>query len=142
MSWPSSPLPSLSTKLKFSATAEKAKSFRRNHDCITGASLNFPPLCLHKSAKRCSFASGNQQFVTDVNCSESAFGIISHKFGSRSLKEIQMAAPAVARSQLLRRRSTRITLNTPVSISGEDRAKASFSLSAKAVNLSKHGAAI
>ena len=53
-----------------------------------------------------------------------------------------MAAPAVARSQLLRRRSTRITLNTPVSISGEDRAKASFSLSAKAVNLSKHGAAI
>lgn len=53
-----------------------------------------------------------------------------------------MAAPAVARSQLLRRRSTRITLNTPIGISGEDRATGSFSVSAKAVNLSKHGAAV
>ena len=53
-----------------------------------------------------------------------------------------MAAPAVARSQLLRRRSTRIRLNTPIGISGEDRAKGSFSVSAKAVNLSKHGAAV
>jgi len=53
-----------------------------------------------------------------------------------------MAAPAVARTQLLRRRSTRITLNTPVGISGEDRAVGAFSVSAKAINLSKHGAAI
>ena len=53
-----------------------------------------------------------------------------------------MAAPAVARTQLLRRRSTRITLNTPVGISGEDGAKGSFAISAKAINLSKHGAAI
>lgn len=53
-----------------------------------------------------------------------------------------MVAPAVARSRLLRRRSTRVTLNTPLGISGEDRAKGSFSASAKAINLSKHGAAI
>lgn len=53
-----------------------------------------------------------------------------------------MAAPAIARSQLLRRRSKRITLNTPIGVSGEDRASGSFSLSAKAINLSKHGAAV
>jgi PilZ domain-containing protein len=53
-----------------------------------------------------------------------------------------MASPAVGRNQLLRRRSTRITLNTPVGISGEDRAKTSFSVSAKATNLNRHGAAV
>ena len=53
-----------------------------------------------------------------------------------------MASAAVARTQLLRRRSARITLNTPIAISGEDRAKASFSISAKATNLNRHGAAI
>ena len=53
-----------------------------------------------------------------------------------------MASAAVARVQLLRRRSTRITLNTPIGISGEDRAKASFSISAKATNLNRHGAAV
>lgn len=53
-----------------------------------------------------------------------------------------MASPAVGRTQLLRRRSTRINLNTPIAISGEDRAKTSFSVSAKAMNLNRHGAAV
>jgi len=53
-----------------------------------------------------------------------------------------MASAAVVRNQLLRRRSTRINLNTPIGISGEDRAKTSFSVSAKATNLNKHGAAV
>jgi PilZ domain len=53
-----------------------------------------------------------------------------------------MAAPAVARTQLLRRRSTRITLNTPIGISGDDCATGAFSVSGKAINLSKHGAAV
>jgi len=53
-----------------------------------------------------------------------------------------MASAAVARNQLLRRRSTRINLNTPIGISGEDRAKTSFSVSAKATNLNRHGAAV
>src|SRR5215471_1594364 len=53
-----------------------------------------------------------------------------------------MASPAVGRNQLLRRRSTRITLNTPIGVSGEDRAKASFSVSAKATNLNRHGAPV
>lgn len=83
----------------------------------------------------------NQALVTDVNCSTPALGIIFHGFEPTS-QGIRMAAPAVARSQLLRRRSTRIRLNTAIGVSGEDRAKSSFSLSAKAINLSKHGAAI
>lgn len=53
-----------------------------------------------------------------------------------------MASPPVARNQLLRRRSTRINLNTPIGVSGEDRAKTSFSVSAKATNLNRHGAAV
>jgi|SRR5215472_3020144 len=53
-----------------------------------------------------------------------------------------MASLAIGRTQLLRRRSTRITLNTPIGISGEDRAKGSFSVSAKATNLNRHGAAV
>ena len=53
-----------------------------------------------------------------------------------------MACAAVARTQLLRRRSARITLNTPIAIAGQDRAKASFSISAKATNLNRHGAAV
>ena len=53
-----------------------------------------------------------------------------------------MASSAVTRNQLLRRRSVRINLKTPVGISGEDRAKDSFSLSAKATNLNRHGAAV
>ena len=53
-----------------------------------------------------------------------------------------MASAAVARTQLLRRRSARMSLSTPIAISGEDRAKGSFSISAKATNLNKHGAAV
>jgi hypothetical protein len=53
-----------------------------------------------------------------------------------------MSSPAIGRSTLLRRRSTRIALNTPIGISGEDPAKSSFSVSAKATNLNRHGAAV
>jgi PilZ domain-containing protein len=44
--------------------------------------------------------------------------------------------------QIARRRSTRIFLNAPVGISGEDRLKVSFSMPAKAIGLNKHGAAL
>ena len=46
------------------------------------------------------------------------------------------------RSQIARRRSTRIYLNAPVGISGEDRLKCSFTMPAKATGLNKHGAAV
>lgn len=46
------------------------------------------------------------------------------------------------RSQIARRRSARIFLNTPVGISGEDRLKCSFTMPAKAMGVNKHGAAL
>lgn len=46
------------------------------------------------------------------------------------------------RSQMAKRRSSRIALNAPIALSGEDRQKCSFAMPAKATNLNKHGAAI
>ncbi|HEV2399425.1 MAG TPA: PilZ domain-containing protein [Candidatus Sulfotelmatobacter sp.] len=46
------------------------------------------------------------------------------------------------RSQLSRRRSSRMLLNASVSVSGEDRKKSAFKANAKAVNLNRHGAAV
>lgn len=53
-----------------------------------------------------------------------------------------MASTAVACSATAKRRSSRIALKAAVGLSGQDRAKQAFSLSAKATNLNKHGAAI
>src|SRR5215467_15290862 len=53
-----------------------------------------------------------------------------------------MATLSLNRSALSKRRSPRIGLNTTIRLSGEDRAKCSFTMSAKATNLNKHGAAI
>lgn len=46
------------------------------------------------------------------------------------------------RIQLGKRRSTRIALNSPVGLAGEDRHRASFTMPASATNLNKHGAAV
>jgi hypothetical protein len=45
-------------------------------------------------------------------------------------------------SGLIKRRSSRIGLNTSIGLSGEDRDKRTFSLTAKATNLNRHGAAV
>jgi hypothetical protein len=46
------------------------------------------------------------------------------------------------RSQMSRRRSSRMLLNASVSVTGEDRKKSAFKANAKAVNLNLHGAAV
>src|SRR5215470_16488850 len=46
------------------------------------------------------------------------------------------------RTQIARRRSSRMCLNAPVGISGEDRLKCCFTMPTKAINLNKHGAAV
>ena len=51
-------------------------------------------------------------------------------------------AHTLNRIQLGKRRSTRIALQSPVGLAGEDRHKASFAMPAKATNLNKHGAAV
>lgn len=53
-----------------------------------------------------------------------------------------METPSATRSQIAKRRSSRIALNTPVGLSGEDSQKCSFSMPAKATNLNRYGAAI
>ncbi len=53
-----------------------------------------------------------------------------------------MGIAAINRSQLLKRRSSRIALNAPVTLSGEDRQKCAFTVPARATNLNLHGAAI
>ncbi len=53
-----------------------------------------------------------------------------------------MAIATSGRSSALKRRSTRLPLNSAVAVSGEDRSKCSFTIGAKATNLNKHGGAI
>jgi len=53
-----------------------------------------------------------------------------------------VAATAVGRSPIGKRRSSRMALNATVGVSGEDRQKATFSLTVKATNLNRHGAAV
>ena len=53
-----------------------------------------------------------------------------------------MANASVHRSQIAKRRSSRMALNAPVGLAGEDRQKCPFTMPAKATNLNKHGAAI
>lgn len=53
-----------------------------------------------------------------------------------------MASESLIRSQIAKRRSSRINLNAPIGLSGEDRHKCSFTMPARATNLNKHGAAV
>jgi hypothetical protein len=53
-----------------------------------------------------------------------------------------MTTVAVTRNQLLRRRSSRMALNAPIGLSGQDREKCTFTMPARATNLNRHGAAI
>jgi hypothetical protein len=52
------------------------------------------------------------------------------------------ATASVQRSQTAKRRSSRLALNAPIGLSGEDRQKCSFTMPAKATKLNKHGAAV
>jgi hypothetical protein len=49
---------------------------------------------------------------------------------------------ATPSTQISKRRSSRIALNTPVGLSGRDRQKCPFTMPAKATDLNRHGAAI
>ena len=46
------------------------------------------------------------------------------------------------RIQLGKRRSNRMALHSPVGLSGQDRQKSSFTATARATNLNRHGAAV
>jgi hypothetical protein len=53
-----------------------------------------------------------------------------------------LLVPNASRSQLGKRRSSRMALNAPVGLSGQDRQKCVFNLPARATNLNRHGAAV
>jgi hypothetical protein len=61
---------------------------------------------------------------------------------SESHRKEPMATASVHRNQIAKRRSSRVALNAPIGLSGEDRQKCSFTMPAKATKLNKHGAAI
>src|SRR5258708_2517305 len=61
---------------------------------------------------------------------------------SDSHRKDPIATASVHRTQIAKRRSSRMALNAPVGLSGEDRQKCAFTMTAKATNLNKHGAAI
>lgn len=50
--------------------------------------------------------------------------------------------PVTNRIQIAKRRSSRIALSAPVGLSGEDHQKCPFTMTAKATNLNRYGAAI
>jgi len=58
------------------------------------------------------------------------------------LHHSHVAASALIRSQVNKRRSSRMALNASVGLSGEDRLKVTFTMPAKATNLNRHGAAV
>jgi hypothetical protein len=62
--------------------------------------------------------------------------------GSHSARLNPMASVGNNRIRTTKRRSSRMALNAPVGLSGEDRHKCSFTMSAKATNLNRHGAAV
>ena len=60
----------------------------------------------------------------------------SHGHHKRSLNAV------AGRSAVSKRRSNRMALHAAVGVSGEDRQKAAFTITAKATNLNRHGAAV
>jgi hypothetical protein len=88
--------------------------------------------------------------VTDVLCSSYPLSLMSSdqmnlkptERRSEPHRKDPMATESVHRSQIAKRRSSRMALNAPIGLAGEDRQKSSFTMPAKATNLNKHGAAI
>jgi len=61
---------------------------------------------------------------------------------SESHRKDLMAPANIQRSQIAKRRSSRMALNASVGLSGEDRQECPFTMPAKATNLNRHGAAV
>jgi len=90
------------------------------------------------------------EWVTEVYCKSETLGLFSQV--SMNLKPLDRTAKPqrpnllvpnnVSRSQLGKRRSSRMALNAAVGLSGQDRQKNAFNLPARATNLNRHGAAV
>lgn len=78
--------------------------------------------------------------VTYVHCSLCPLSLLFFRPGLPSIDV--MATVTVKRSQIAKRRSNRIALNSPIELSGQDRQKCSFTMAASASNLNRHGATV
>jgi len=92
---------------------------------------------------------GNQTVVTNVQLRLLSFVLTSPGQDQTAVTPlrrehpISMATiPATTRSQIARRRSTRMALSAPLGLSGDDSQKCPFTMPAKATNLNRYGAAI
>jgi hypothetical protein len=88
--------------------------------------------------------------VTEVHCGPRPYALLSpDRYRSLVMplrnrsRQIPMAAiPATPQTQIAKRRSNRVALNTPVGLSGHDRQMCPFTMTARATNLNRHGAVI
>jgi hypothetical protein len=87
--------------------------------------------------------------MTDVLCARRSPDLLS--FNSMSLKHSHhhtkpnhshVASAALNRLQASKRRSSRMSLNASVGLSGQDRLKVTFTMPAKATSLNRHGAVV
>jgi len=84
----------------------------------------------------------NSILSTLVHCCPRNALLVCQKRNNLRSQKGQMGIPTAGRTSVLKRRSTRIPLNSSVAVSGEDRSKCSFTIGAKATGLNKHGGAI
>jgi hypothetical protein len=61
---------------------------------------------------------------------------------SKSHRPNPAAKATAGRSQMAKRRSSRMALHASIGLSGEDRQKCSFTMPARATKLNRHGAAV
>src|SRR5262252_9506850 len=88
--------------------------------------------------------------MTDVHCGGIVFDLMSSNrmnlkhsnHHSHTHRKQSLSATAMGRSAVSKRRSSRMALSAAVGVSGEDRQKATFTITAKATNLNRHGAAV
>jgi len=67
---------------------------------------------------------------------------IKHSHPHTKPHHTHSVAAALNRLQASKRRSTRMSLNAAVGLTGEDKLKVNFTMAAKATNLNRHGAAV
>ena len=67
---------------------------------------------------------------------------LKHSHHHTKPQHSHVAAAALNRSQASKRRSSRMSLNASVGLSGQDRLKVTFTMPAKATSLNRHGAAV
>ena len=91
--------------------------------------------------------SGNERYVAEFYscgyCLSSAMNLNPPQRTSKTQRPNLFVKPPAGRPPQSKRRSSRMALQAPISLSGQDRQKCAFNMMpAKATNLNRHGAAV